>query len=369
MSGMLDYIAWRGDLSFEVSPVNEVDNFIFCMASYVDYNRLYNSYNPDVRISLYDAARQFVATHDLKTLKGMAAIIPWEDIRRLMRRMGQSRRFSAVAVSDFTNEIDVEGEMQFSAVTYHINDGEMFVAFRGTDDTLVGWKEDFRLMYLNEIPAQKRAMEYLSTVAGKYPDKRIYIGGHSKGGNLAKYSAAFADESVFSRIEVVYNNDGPGFLPDMVSSERFERIENLVINFVPQSSLIGQMFQHRGRRIIIKSSYRGVYQHDMFGWDVQGARAVIAGEFTRLGEKNYEIFNGRIHNMTLEERREVADVFCDILDQTGAKCLIEISEAKAKSALLMVKNYGKLEKDKRQLIANFMTVLFNIGAKNTTKKV
>lgn len=357
---MLDYIDWRGDLTFETDAFNEVDNFIFCMLSYVDFNRIYDSYNPDVKISIKDAAEVFVKTHDQKSLKALGVIIPWENIRKMLYKMGKSQRFSPVQVSDFTNEIDYEREMQFCAMTFHLNADEMLVCFRGTDETLIAWKEDFRLSYLSEIPAQKRASEYLLQIAEKYPDKKIYVGGHSKGGNLAKYSSVYATDEVLERIDAIYNNDGPGFLPDIVSSERFARIERKVKNFVPQSSLVGQMFLHRGQRIIVRSNYRGVYQHDIFGWEIKGTHAVTVKSFTSSGEINHEIFNTRINGMTLDERREFVDVFCHIIDSTGAKNLLDLSEARAKSAALVLKSYGELEKEKKQLMQSCLTRLFDL---------
>lgn len=364
MSNLFDYISWRGDLSFEASPLCEVDNFIFCMVTYIDYNRIYNNYNPDVKLVLKDVAREFCKIYDVKTVKKMGLVIPWENIRKLIDRMGKSQRFSNVELSDFVNEIDEYKEMQFSAVTFHLNNDEMFISFRGTDDTLVGWKEDLRLSYLNEIPAQRRSVEYLECVARKYPNKKIYVGGHSKGGNLAKYSCTWVDDDILSRVFVIYNNDGPGFLPDIVSSERFARVENKVINFVPQSSLVGQIFQHRGKRVIIKSKNKGVYQHNIFGWEIHGTCAVRLEKFTRSGEINHEIFNTRINSMSIEERRNFADTFCSILDKSGVKSLRELTEAGFKSAAVMVRAYAELDKEQKQMMSAFLSKLLSATNKN-----
>lgn len=364
MANLFDYIAWRGDIPFDKDGPNEVDNFVLCEISYVDYNKIFDSYNPDVKISLKCASEGFCKAHTPKSVKKLGAVLPWENIRKLMDRLRDCPRFAGIEISDFTNEINTDTEMQFCAVTYHLNDREMFVSFRGTDDTIVGWKEDFRLVYLNEIPAQKRAAEYLAEVGAKYPNKNIYVGGHSKGGNLAKYSALCADDEILSRVITVYNNDGPGFLPQIVSSERFARIEKKVKNFVPQSSLVGQMFEHRGQRIIVKSNSKGVHQHDMFSWDVKGAHATTLKKFTRSGELNHEIFSTRVNSMTLDERREVIDMFCSIIDNTGAKTLMDISDTRFKSAALMLRSYGKLEKEKKQLIGAALSHLLDLKGDN-----
>lgn len=358
MSNILDYISWRGDLSFEASPCNEVDNFIFCMASYVDFNRTYESYNPDVKISIKNAAVSFCESYDLKALRqNIGTTLPWNDIRRMMSRMSKSKRFADVGISDFVNIIDPELQMQFSAVVYHISEEEMFVAFRGTDGTLIGWKEDLRLSYLNNVPAQTRAAEYLCTVAGKYPSKRIIAGGHSKGGNLAKFAAVHAGSDIRERISVVYNNDGPGFLPDGESGEGTD-IEGKIRNYMPQSSFVGQMLSHKGQINIVKSVYLGVYQHDIFGWEILGNRAVRAKQFTRVGEKNHEIFGMRINCMPLDERREVVDVLCQIVDATGAKTLSELSEARLKHTASLLKSFSRLGREQKQLMFDFISILF-----------
>lgn len=366
MSNVLDYISWRGDLSFDVSPCNEVDNFIFCMASYVDFNRTYEGYNPDVKISIHNAAVSFCESYDLKALRqNIGTTLPWNDIRRMMSRMSGSARFGDVGISDFVNIIDPELQMQFSATVFHISDREMFVAFRGTDGTLIGWKEDLRLSYLNDVPAQLRAKQYLCDVARKYPSKDIIIGGHSKGGNLAEYAAVHADDDVMSRIVTVYNNDGPGFLPDS-DAEKCE-IEEKIKNYLPQSSLVGQILSHKGQMNIVKSVYLGVYQHDIFGWEVLGQSAVRVKQFTRVGEKNHEIFGMRINEMSLDERREFVDVFCQIVDATGAKTLSELSEARLKNTASLLRSFKGLSKEQKQLMLDFITRLFASGASQSTK--
>lgn len=368
MSNILDYISWRGDLSFEASPCNEVDNFIFCMASYVDFNRTYESYNPDVKISIKNAAVSFCESYDLKALRqNIGTTLPWNDIRRMMSRMSRSKRFADVGISDFLNIIDPELQMQFSATVFHISDREMFVAFRGTDGTLIGWKEDLRLAYLNSVPAQIRAAEYLCAVARKYPCKSIIVGGHSKGGNLAKYAAVHADSDVMERITAVYNNDGPGFLSD-TENESCAYIERRIKNYLPQSSLVGQMLSHKGQINIVKSVYIGVSQHDIFGWEILGQRAVRVKQFTRVGEKNHEIFGMRINSLSLDERREFVDVFCQIVDATGANTLSELSEARLKHTATLLKSFSGLKREQKQLMLDFMTHLFVPATEKRTKK-
>jgi len=356
MSNVFDYIAWRGDLTFKENRLNSVDNFIFCMLSYIDMNRIFLNYNPNVRFSLSLASDEFCSNISEKEIR-LGAILPSKDIRKLFEVAGRCNRFSKVEISDFVNRIDYSEEMQFCALTFHLSESEMFIAFKGTDDTLAGWKEDFKLSYLESIPSQKCAHEYLMSVANKYHDKKIYVGGHSKGGNLAKYAATYCDDTVKERIITVYNNDGPGFLADAIDIAEFEKIEPKVKNYIPQSSLVGQMFENRGQRIIVKSNVRGIYQHDCFSWQVKGAGVVALKKISRDGEKNNKFFDNSIMKMSPDERREFVKIFCEIIDQTGAKTLMEISEAKFKSVSSVMKSFKNLDKDKKALMYMFISRL------------
>lgn len=362
MSSLFDYLEWRGDLSFEADGLNAVDNFIFCMALYVEFDKIFLTYNPEVRVGMSALSGEFVKSFGDKTVK-LGAILPSRNICKLIREMGKHKRFADVGMTHFVNLVDNEAEVQFCAATYHLTDRDMFVCYRGTDDSIVGWKEDCKLSFQETIPAQKCALEYLERIAQKFPDKRIYIGGHSKGGNLAKYAAVYCSEPVRDRLIRIYCNDGPGLMEEFLDTERYNAVNDRMISYIPQSAIVGQMFANQEKRIIVKSTAIGAFQHDMFSWQVHGKDAISLYELSGAGKRSNEIFTQRVMGMTHDQRREFVDVFFEVLDKTGAKTLTELSEAKFKSASLLIKGFGQLSKERRAAMIAIIGRLLSISAK------
>lgn len=352
---------WRGDLSFGSDGLNAVDNFIFCMASYVEFDRIFLNYNPEVYARLSAIVDEFVKTNGDKTVK-FGAILPSGNICKLLRKMGSCERFANVGLTHFVNRIDIGEEVQFCAMTYHLTDRDMFVCFRGTDDSIIGWKEDCKLSFQESIPAQKYALEYLEAMAERFPQKRIFVGGHSKGGNLAKYAAVYCSDTVRDRIVRVYSNDGPGLLDEFLDTDRYGEISDRIISYIPQSSTVGQMFENKVNRVIVKSTAIGIFQHDIFSWQIFGKDAIALEELSSLGKKSNEIFSERIMGMTHEQRREFVDVFFEIVDRTEAKTLTELSESKFKSASVFIKSFSQLPKDRKLMMFAIIARLFNIKA-------
>ena len=158
------------------------------------------------------------------------------------------------------NELAFDEQFQFAALEVVLDDGTSYIAYRGTDDTIVGWKEDFQLS-AGVVPAQRKAADYLNEVAGNSM-RKLWVGGHSKGGNLAVYAAAMCEPNVQERIEVVYCNDGPGFLGTFLTTSGFQRILPKIQRFVPEASVIGMILEHGDEPTVISSSQKGILQHD-----------------------------------------------------------------------------------------------------------
>ena len=196
MPNVFDYLEWRGDLTFEETPVNDVDNLIFCLLSYVDLDGIVPTDPAKGHVPLRHAAAEYFFTHGDDRPLGL--IVP-TDILTLFRRMAHTRRFRDLELTGYTNAVCEKREMQFSALTVRLPAEQMFVAFRGTDDTLVGWREDFNLSHMEEIPSQRMAAAYLNAL-DVTPDTALYVGGHSKGGNLAVWGSLHADADIQRRI-------------------------------------------------------------------------------------------------------------------------------------------------------------------------
>ncbi len=351
MPNVFDYLEWRGELSFEDSPINEVDNLIFCLLSYVDLDGIVPADPKKGRITVRAAAAEYFFTHDTTPVRPLGLIVP-ADTLTLFRRMAKYPRFRDLELTGYVNEVSEERGMQFSALTVHLPREQMFVAFRGTDDTIVGWREDFNLSHLDEVPSQRMAAEYLNRL-DMTPDTALYVGGHSKGGNLAVWGAVHAEERVRTHMVKVYSNDGPGFSEGTVRSEAYRSLADRIQIFLPDDSLVGLLLEHDEDYTIVKSNRKGLFQHDGLSWEVLGGRFLRAETLSSRGIHNDTVIRERIRAMTREERRNLIDIIFHLLESTGAKTLSELHANRGKVVLTMIKTFRELPQD-AQRTASFL---------------
>ncbi len=267
---ILDYIHWRSDLTFDERPFNEVDSLVFCALGYECFDEVLH---PDEAIKLNDVAERFFALHDEEDLKKRLSV----SVRsyQVLKAMAQTKRYGELIVAGYVNEVDHDLDLQFSALTL-INKGKWkAVVFRGTDDTVTGWKEDFSMLYRKEVLAQNKAVAYLNEITqdesliNRLFGKIDYIvTGHSKGGNLAMYACAHLDESVQKRILRIDNFDGPGFREEIWESAGMKRCLSKIKTFLPSGSFFGRMFVNQSQKHIICSRKKGLLQHDPYNWQV-----------------------------------------------------------------------------------------------------
>ncbi len=217
--------------------------------------------------------------------------------------MGKSVRYGDTRIKNCIEIIDEDIEMQFSAMTLELDNHTAYIAFRGTDDHIVGWKEDFKMSFMDVVPAQKKALDYVNAVASKY--RNIYIGGHSKGGNLAVYSAVFADKRVKNKIVAVFNNDGPGFKQRLLSTPEYLDITDRIITLVPQSSVVGMLLEHEESYSVVRSTQKGVLQHDGFSWEVMGADFVYLSDVDDDCKTVDMTVKKVLNTMSMEQKRRI----------------------------------------------------------------
>ncbi|MDO4651080.1 MAG: DUF2974 domain-containing protein [Eubacteriales bacterium] len=268
MGNLTDYIHWRGDLSFSTDPFNEVDNAALCLLSYVNFDRLLplvgNSF-----LTLKELCSHFFDRYteqELEQDKTSTGFAPF-----LMKEMAQSVRFQEILVGNYVNYIEPGRSLQMSAITVLLPDGTIFIAFRGTDNRILSWKEDFFLA-AGEVSAQIEAVRYLNAVGRKYPEKQIRVGGHSKGGHMAVYAAANCDADIRERIVKIYNNDGPGFRSEFLESPEYKSVYDRIYRIIPEKSVVGMLLEDRSEPIIVKGTGKGIMQHNGMSWQVLGNR-------------------------------------------------------------------------------------------------
>lgn len=242
MANLMDYLDWRGDLTLAVSPFNEVDALILAELSFVDFDGIVPPPEIGRGLPLCEAAEAFFARHGGRDVD-MGVLVP-DGISQMLRKLMASPRFRNMTLNGYTALLDDAVEQQFAALTIDLGNGSIYISFRGTDDTIVGWKEDLNMGFLEEIPSQKQSVAYVARMARQYPDKTIRIGGHSKGGNLAVYSAVKSDGAIQERIVAVHNNDGPGFAWDISETAGHKRIASRIHTVLPQTSVVGMLMEH-----------------------------------------------------------------------------------------------------------------------------
>ena len=267
MANIMDYMDWRGDLSFEADEFNEVDNLILAQLAYVDFEGIVTAEENAPAVPLKEASGQFWEKNDKDEI--LARVSMTKSAPFVMEKMAETKRFSDVKLRCYVNEIRDEEQFQFSAVCVELPDDSLYVAFRGTDNTITGWREDFNMGYLSETPGQLRAVEYLNrAVTDK--KQRVRVGGHSKGGNFAVYASVKCDPQIQNQILNVYSNDGPGFRSDMVESTEYQRMLPKLHTILPESSIVGMLLEHQESFEVVKSSNSGIQQHDAMSWEVLG---------------------------------------------------------------------------------------------------
>lgn len=328
MGTLFDYLNQCGGRSFFELPPNEVDSLILSLISYVDPEEIVpTAYDTD-GILLCETARAFFQRHPDPSVLSLGLILPRE-IFPLFRAAGETRRFGELRVKGYRNEIDPTREMQFSAITFVLPDKWALVAYRGTDDTLIGWKEDFNLAYLPIIPSQEEAAAYLNAIAPYLPED-LYVTGHSKGANLAVWASFNCDPSVRARLRKVWSNDGPGFAKGTLTSPAYLEMRPIMQFVVPQDAVVGTLLEHDENYQVIESDREGLYQHNGLLWKVEGCAFVRLEAATESSRQLTDTVNEWLDRMTAEEREGLMAALFRALTVHQATTLTELSEKSAK---------------------------------------
>lgn len=358
MANIIDYVAWRGDIPIAQVPVGEVDALLFSYLSYMPFDGIVEDGFVPSGVTLADAARELLRRNE-EEKTGLAYSI--KDDRKLLAKVAASERFGTIELCGYENQLKKVQEEQFSAITFLLEDGTAFVAYRGTDDTVVGWKEDFNMSFTDTVPSQHDAMRYAQRMhrALKRP---MILGGHSKGGNLAAYAGMFVDEQTRGAIRKVYNFDGPGFNEAMIASPAFRRMDMRVSTFVPHSAMIGIMLWHNEPFTIVQSDGMGLFQHNAYTWQVMGGQFVTVAKRTSNSHFADETIKHWLSELTPDKRRQVIDGIFSVLNVSGGTRFIDLFEPK--SVLLILKAAGAMDEQTRDAVMDAFRLLGNALVEN-----
>ena len=355
MANVCDYVKWRGDLTLDQSEFNEIDNLILARFSYFPFDKIIRE---NEIATIKELSRRF-NNQDVTKLP-----ILWKDDVELFPLMGKSKRFGGMLATKYINKIDAEQEKQFSAITVLMPDNTIYVSYRGTDNTIVGWKEDFNMSFKSHIASQISAKQYLEEIAKEYPSSKIIIGGHSKGGNIAVYAATFASQKVKDRIINVYNNDGPGFCEDVIETPEYQEILPRVHTYIPQSSIIGRLMNHKEKYTIVESVQKGIMQHDLYSWQLLGKEFVTLKKLTNESEFIDKTIKDWLENVEPEKREQVIDAVFEILNTTEAQTMKELKANWFANAKTILGTYKTIDNDTKEMVWQTVNELLKVAKNN-----
>jgi len=339
-----DYVRWRGDLSFAQSPLNQIDSMIFCQLSYVDFTSVLKQ--DDARgMTLSAAGRKIreLGTYRLCNLYG-----GHEDF---FEQVCASRRFGKVLLRSYRDIFDENSDAQFAAIEFAMGNLESFIAFRGTDNSIVGWKEDFMISF-TRIRSQEYAIDYLDRVM--HLGRKYYIGGHSKGGNLAMFAAAWLTPARLKQVKRIYDLDGPGFCPENFDRSRLNPLLALTTRIVPEFCIIGKIFELQVPDThIVRSTAMGVDQHDLMSWLIDGMELQAAVENDKIADWFNRTIAEWVADATFEERQTFVNEFFGALAAGGANTMQEVA---GKGLLDVVRAMASASPTSRKLVADLAAV-------------
>ena len=347
MSNLMDYLDWRGDLTFREAPFNEVDNLILAQLVYVEFAGIVPAPGEEGTITVKEACELFFAAHDRKEI--MERVSMTKTAAFVLEKMAQTERFCNAQLFGYINDISKEEQSQFSVVCVRLDDKSIYVSFSGTDNTIVGWRENFNMGYLSETPGQLKAVDYLNHMV-KEDWKKIRVGGHSKGGNLSVYASVKCDRNIQKRIVKVYSNDGPGFSEEMIQSKEYQWMLPKIKTILPESSIVGMLLEHQEKFEVVKSSQSGIQQHDAMSWEVLGNHFVFAENLSESSVMLDRTLKNWIYGLSAEEREEFVNILFGTLQSTGATTLDELTANKFSMMTNISKTLSAMPVEKQQVL-------------------
>ena len=353
MSTIFDYLKEVTYDSIYDRPFKELDILALTELTYLPFGHIVpqgDTTNIEVRLSdaaeLVDRTTNFTVSHQHLQLVDELAI---------------SKRFKNIKLLNYVDEYDPDVQKQFAAMTYRLTLDVYLVVFRGTDDTLIGWKEDFHMTYMDHVPAQKRAASYLQNVMKEFPKGRFMVAGHSKGGNLAAYACSYLPDHLFERVDAIYSYDAPGLNKAIIETEVYQRTSPKIHRFVPQGSIVGMMLEIPEPTTIVKSrAFGGFAQHDAFTWMVEKDGFVTLDQTSPDSQQTDETLKQWVREVPDSQLKKFFDTFFGLFLDAGITSINDLTDfkqlAKAKEIL---QNAQDLDPTEREMLERLAKQLIN----------
>ena len=337
MKTVFDYLDYYNDLSFEQCEFNDMDNIVFSCLTYLPLNEVIGSEDIDICKLSNLIVNRGQKKEDTPICK--LAI-------RILEIIAKGKRYNNTIFSNYVYILD--DITQFSALTIRFKKGYCYIAFKGTDNSLTGWKENFELSYKYPVKAQALAADYLKSTV-RFTDKIIYVGGHSKGGNLAMASVMECNKAIYNKIKFVYNNDGPGFLKKEFDSSKYKLMANKLRMFMPEESVVGILLLNPDNCNIVKSSEHGPKQHYPTSWNCFG-QFLVPGKLSKGSLRVKEQLSDFVKNTDDKSKKVMVDTLFEVLKQSNIKYFYQIKDLKLPQISSMIKEAGNIDEESKQLL-------------------
>ncbi len=361
MATIFDYLKWRGDISFKESKLNKIDALIFAHLSYSLFDDLIpEDFRKKTELSQF--AVDFKNSPDyLERISD--TFVEKKKVTDLTQKLAETRRFRDVKITGYINKRDEQAAEQFSAITFIANKVAV-IAFRGTDDYITGWHEDFNIGWQEEIPAVKDAMDYLNQFAKKFHGK-IILTGHSKGGHIAVSVAAKANSRIQRKIVAIYNFDGPGFSKEFLEGPLYTKIAERTFWIYPRCSLVGMIFHHPDKYEVCDTDAFGIKGHNALYWNLLGAGFDTVPELEDASIFFNNAFNDWCESLTKEQIKNFVSVLFDIIESSGVKTIGEITANFFTSITKMLSKYSSLDKESKTELKKILKIMSDAIVKNS----
>ena len=406
MPNIIDLL--RNDFStFAQRKFNAVDALILCELSYINMPTSVPKYCDNPKNISTVSINELLRIEDYSSMFASGAPKVDKFRRKLLLAVASSPRYRGIRVGEYLerfdeSNIDESLEQQFAGVTFDLSNCEgidnphtLVIAYRGTDNTLVGWKEDFNMAFRCPVPAQESAAEYLTSVAQRYskryPNKNFFnkifanklfarfskssvdlqnnnsniiVVGHSKGGNMAAYAAMRLDatsQKLGDLVSKIYSMDGPGFASDVVDTSVFANVSSRIEKVVPQSAFIGLIMDTGVPYKVTTADSIGLMQHFGMYWQVKNGDFDYCDCVTPRALAVSKAANEWMMNLPFEERKRRIDAVYKIFSNLGYPTFDEMSLHWSEVVPKLLKVAMHMDSKTHELIRSVMSAFALVG--------
>ena len=355
MKNMLDYIKEFGHVSFEERAFSEIDALVLTELEYLPLEKVVPSDENGENFVTVKEIAEYMQEHKQELFDENPMMIT-EERHELSQVIADAPRFQSLKFFGVVSEWDKDTTKQFAAVTVEVEPSVRLVVFRGTDETLIGWKEDFLMTYSPLVAAQTDAKEYLAKQASLF-DGDLMVSGHSKGGNLAIYAAATQEEDVQLRIVDIFCFDSPGLYRSVLETKGYQNIVPLAMRYIPQDSLVGLMLESEVPYVIVKSNATGAMQHSAMTWEIEDGQFIKMEKLTKNSQLNDQTFKKWTESVSDEELELFWNVFFELLFSVGIDTVNDLYGQFMHYVQEFLKAAGDMDEEKRELLTRIALLL------------